>query len=170
MGQFLGGGSPVCEIVNNRKLKLNIQISEYEVYRIEKGQNATIRLSVFPGEEFRGRVTSIAEKANDAMKFNVEITLNNEGISHLRSGLYAEAELPAKNTEHIIIEKQSIIGSMENPEVFVAQNGKALRRTLVIGQSNDKQVEVLNGLSEGDEIVISGQLNLKDGDDIIIIK
>lgn len=54
--------------------------------------------------------------------------------------------------------------------VYVAQNGKAVKRTLIIGQSNNKQVEVLDGLSSNEQIIVSGQLNLNDGDNINIIK
>ena len=169
-GQLLGGGSPVCEIVNNNKLKLNIKVSEREVYKIKIGQTVAVGLSVFPDKKFSGTIASIAEKADAAMKFNVEITLANNASAHLRSGLYAEAELPVKNEETIIIKKVSIVGSMENPQVYVAQDGKAIKRTLVIGQSDNKQVEVLRGLSEGDQVIVSGQLNLKDGDDVNIIK
>jgi hypothetical protein len=48
------------------------------------------------------------------MKFNVEITLNNSAQVQLRSGLYAEAELPIKNKENLIISKRCIVGSMES--------------------------------------------------------
>ncbi|HOT14131.1 MAG TPA: efflux RND transporter periplasmic adaptor subunit [Bacteroidales bacterium] len=168
VGQLLGGGSPVCEIVNNSQLKLNVKVSEREAYKIKIGQNVAVRLSVFPDKKFSGRITSIAEKADAAMKFNVEITISNNG-AHLRSGLYAEAELPVKNEENIIIKKVSIIGSMENPQVFVVEGEKAIRKTLIIGQSNNKEVEVLSGLTEGDKVVVSGQLNLKDGDNVKVI-
>jgi len=170
LGQFLAGGSPVCEIVNNNTLKLNIKISEHEVYKISKGQNVAVRLGAFPDKKFSGKITSIAEKADAAMKFNVEITLTNDTKNHLRSGLYAEAELPVKNEPKLIIKKECIIGSMENPEVYVVQNGKAVKRTLIIGQSNNKLVEVLNGLSANEKIITSGQLNLKDGDNVNIVK
>lgn len=169
IGQFLAGGSPVCEIVNNNALKLNIKVSESEVYKISKGQSVSIRLTVFPDKKFNGHITAIAEKADAAMKFNVEITLNNNDNTHLRSGLYAEAELPVKNQSRIIIPKACIVGSMESPVVFVAQDGKAVKRTLVIGQSNDKQIEVLSGLSVNEQIILNGQLNLKDGDQINIV-
>ncbi|MEN6618511.1 MAG: efflux RND transporter periplasmic adaptor subunit [Rikenellaceae bacterium] len=169
LGQFLGGGSPVCEIVNNSTLKLNIKVSGREVYEINKGQVASVHLSSFPDKKFSGKITSIAEKADVAMKFNVEITLVNDSKNHLRSGLYAEVELPVKNDPKLIIKKECIIGSMESPEVYVAQNGKAVKRKLVIDQSNDKLVEVLSGLSANEQIIISGQLNLKDGDNINII-
>lgn len=170
VGQFLAGGSSVCEIVNNSKLKLNIKVSEREVYKINPGQSVNVRLAIFPNKIFTGRVESIAEKADDAMKFNVEIVLENDDQTHLRSGLYAEVELPVKNEENIIINKISIVGSMESPVVYVVQNGKAVKRNLIIGQSNDKKVEVLSGLTAGDDIIVSGQLNLKDGDEINIIK
>jgi RND family efflux transporter MFP subunit len=140
------------------------------VYKIEPGQEVEIRLSVFPDKKFTGKITSIAEKADAAMKFNVEITLDNDVQAHLRSGLYAEAHLPVKNQEHLIIDKACITGSMEQPTVYVAQNGKAVKRQLVTGQSTDKKIEVLSGLTEGDQVIASGQLNLKDGDDINVIK
>lgn len=170
VGQFLAGGSPVCEIVNNSVLNLNVKISEAEVYKIREGQIVGVRLSVFPEKKFSGRITAIAEKADASMKFNVEITLLNNSKTHLRSGLYAEVDFPVKNQSKVIIPKASIVGSMESPVVFVAQNGKAIKRTLIIGQSNDKQVEVLSGLSANEQVIVSGQLNLKDGDDINIVK
>ncbi|HEX2934965.1 MAG TPA: efflux RND transporter periplasmic adaptor subunit [Bacteroidales bacterium] len=170
LGQFIAGGSTICEIVNNSTLKLNIRISEKEVYRISKGQNVVVHLSVFPDKKFSGKITAITEKADASMKFNVEITLNNNAQAQLRSGLYAEAELPIKNQENLIISKRCIVGSMESPVVYVVENGKAIRRELIVGQSNDKLIEVLSGLVEGDQVIVSGQLNLKDGDDVNVVK
>lgn len=167
-GQFLAGGSPVCEIVNNSSIKLNIRITENEVYRISKGQEVDVHLTVFPEKNFSGHITSIAEKADQAMKFNVEITLANDSEIHLRSGLYAEAVLPVKSEEHLVINKSAIVGSMEKPVVYVAVNGKAERREIVTGQSNEIMTEVLAGLSKGDLLIVSGHLNIKNGDDIKI--
>ncbi|HEY4785932.1 MAG TPA: efflux RND transporter periplasmic adaptor subunit, partial [Bacteroidales bacterium] len=130
-GQLLGGGAPVCEIVNNSSLKLNVKITENEVYKIQVGQSVTIHLTAFPDKSFTGRITSIAEKADNAMKFNVEITLINDTKTHLKSGLYAEVELPVKNSEKLLIKKLAIVGSMEKPVVFVAKGDKAARRDIV---------------------------------------
>jgi len=169
-GQLLGGGSPVCEIVNNNRLKLNIKVPENAVYKIKVGQTVVVSLSVFPDKKFTGKISAIAEKADAVLKFNVEITLDNDVNAHLKSGLYAEVELPVTNEEKLLISKIAIVESMERPVVYVASNGKAVRRTLIIGQSNNEQVEVLSGLSDGDQVIVSGQLNLKDGDDIKIIQ
>ena len=169
-GQLLGGGSPVCEIVNNNTLKLNIKITEYEVFKIKVGQTVSVNLTAFPEKTFSGHITSIAEKADLAMKFNVEITLVNDVTTHLKSGLYAEAVLPVKNAEKLIIKKSAIVGSMEMPVVFVAKNEKAEKRDIVIGQSNNEYVEVLRGLAKNEQLIVSGQLNIKNGDDVKVVK
>ena len=168
-GQFLGGGSPVCEIVNNSTLKLNIKITEYEVYKIKKGQPVIIHLTAFPDKEFTGYVNAISEKADRAMKFNVEITLANNSDIQLKSGLYAEAVLPVKNEKKLLINKMAIVGSMEKPVVYIAENGKAAKREIIVGQSNDEYIEVLRGLSKNEKLIVSGQLNIKNGDEIRIV-
>lgn len=168
VGQVLGGGSQVCEIVNNSSLKLNIKVSDKECFKLKRGQTVKVKLTVFPDERFTGVISSIAEKADAAMKFNVEVTLKNTS-EHLKSGLFAEVELPIKSADKLIISKKAIIGSMKNPVVFVVKNGVAEQRQLVIGMSNDKQVEVLEGINDGEDIIINGQLNLKNGDKVEIV-
>lgn len=169
LGQFLGGGSPVCEIVNNTILKLNIKVTEREVYKIIPGQTVGIHIPVFADKEFSGRITSIAEKADMAMKFNVEISLANNGSDHLKSGLYAEAILPVESGEKLIIRKSAILGSMEKPVVYTAENGVASRREIITGRSNNDFVEVLGGLTRNELLIVSGQLNIKNGDNIRIV-
>lgn len=169
VGKYLSSGTTICQIVNNNVLKLNVKVSDDEVYKIKKGQLVDVHLTVFPDKEFSGHITSIAEKADEAMKFNVEITLKNDKEAHLKSGLYAEVELPIKSENKIIIDKRAIVGSMKSPVVYVVEKGKAEKRDLIIGQSNDTQVEVLSGLSEGENIIVNGQLNLKDGDEVDVI-
>ena len=170
VGQFLGGGSRVCEIVDNSHLKININVSEDEVFLIHKGDVVTVLISAFPNQKFQGTITSIAEKADTALKFNVEITLDNDTKIHLKSGLYAEVKINVKVDNKIIIDKAAIIGSMEQPEVYVVSNNTAQKRSITLGQSNDKQVEVIKGLSTGELLIVSGQLNLNNGDGVKIVQ
>ena len=168
-GQILGGGSPICEIVNNNLLKLNIKLTEREVYKIRVGQTVSIHLTAFPDKEFTGHITAIAEKADMAMKFDVELSLANNRDIPLKSGLYAEVILPVKNEERLLINKSAIVGSMESPVVYIAENGKAVKRNIIIGQSNDDHTEVLRGLSKDEKLIVRGQLNIKNGDAIRIV-
>ena len=99
------------------------------------------------------------------MKFNIEVRLKNTS-DHLKSGLFAEVELPIKNEDKLIISKKAIVGSMKSPEVYVVKDGIARLTPIIIGLTNDKQIEVLDGLEEGNEVITDGQINLKDGDKV----
>ena len=56
-----------------------------------------------------------------------------------------------------------MVGSIKHPQVFVVENNIAKRRELVVGDAVGTSVSVLQGLKEGETIVVNGQTNLKDG-------
>ena len=103
------------------------------------------------------------------MKFDVEITLDNTGDIALKSGLFAEVEFPVHSQESLVIRKESITGSMEKPQVFVVENGKAVLKDIVTGASNEEYIEVISGLSEGDQVIYSGQINLAGNEQVKIV-
>lgn len=168
-GQFLGGGTPVCEIVDNHQLKIHVKIDGNDIYKIQQGQDVTISVPVFPNDTFQGKVTAIAVKADRSMKFDVEITLGNTNQVALKSGLFAEVRFPVHAKETLVIRKESITGSMEKPQVFVIENGKAILKDIVTGASNEKYIEVISGLSEGDKVIYSGQINLTGNEQVKIV-
>ncbi len=168
-GQLLTGGAKVCEIVNNSSLKMNVEVSEQQVYKVKLGQEVNVFVSVFPDKSYKGIISSIAEKANDAMKFNVEVELNNNVQPKLKSGMFAEVEIPVMHEEHLLINKKAIVGSMIKPEVYIVENNRALKRSLVIGDGNNEKVEVLKGLTGNESVIVSGQLNLNDGDEVVVV-
>ena len=169
-GQFLSGGMPVCEIVDNHQLKLHVKVDGNDIYNIEKGQKVQVLVPVFPDTTFPGKVTAIAVKADKTMNFDVEITLdNNEGIA-LKSGLYAEVSFPVQSKKCLVIPEKSIIGSMEKPQVFVIENNKAVLKNIITGLSNNEYIQVLSGLKEGDQVIYSGQLNLSGNEQVKVIQ
>lgn len=170
-GQFIAGGMPVCEIVNTSKLKIWIKIPEKDIFKLSKGQPANIKISSIPGKIFTGKINSIGEKADNSMKFDAEVVMDNpEGSQHLKAGLFTEVQIPVEATETIIIEKTALVGSIQNPSVFVVEGGKAIKREIVINESDDKFVEVVNGLKNDEQVVVSGQLNLQNGGQVKIIQ
>lgn len=168
-GQFLSAGMRVCEIVDNHQLKLHVKVDGNDIYNIKNGEQVKVIVPVFPDRTFTGKVTAIAVKADKTMNFDVEITLDNtEGIA-LKSGLYAEVNFPVQSKKSLVIRKESIIGSMEKPQVFVIENQKAILKDIITGISNNEYVQVISGLKEGDQVIYSGQLNLSGNEQVKII-
>lgn len=169
-GQLLGGGKPVVEIVDNRQLKIYVKIDGSDIYKIQNSQEVKIKVPVFPGRIFSGKVTAIAVKADMAMKFDVEITLDNSGEIELKSGLFAEVDFPVPSKNCLVIRKESITGSMEEPQVFIVEANRAVAKHIITGISNDDYIEVVSGLNVGDKVIYAGQLNLSGDEKVKIIK
>jgi RND family efflux transporter MFP subunit len=170
-GEFLSGGRQVCEIVNTSTLKIWIKVPEKDIFKLSKGQTAQITIPSLPEGTFTGKINAIGEKADNAMKFDVEILIGNSGgKQRLKAGLFCEVSIPVEASPATLIEKTALVGSMKNPSVFVAEGNQAVKKTIVVNESDDQNVEVISGLKEGEQVVISGQLNLNDGDRIKIVK
>jgi RND family efflux transporter MFP subunit len=170
-GQFIAGGMPICEIVNTSKLKIWVKIPEKDIFKLAKGQAVNVTIPSLPGKTFNGKINSIGEKADHAMKFDAEVVMDNhKGEQRLKAGLFSEVLIPVEATETILIEKTAITGSMKNPSVFVVESDKAVKKEIITNESDEKFVEVVSGLKEEDRVVVSGQLNLNDGDRVKIIQ
>ena len=72
-------------------------------------------------------------------------------------------------TNALAIPRVALVGSVKNAEVFVVRNGIAYLQQIVVGKQTNEYLEVLNGLSEGDTVVTSGQNNLVDKTRVLIV-
>jgi membrane fusion protein, multidrug efflux system len=169
-GSLVMPGSPVAEIVDVSRLKFICNVTESEAVEIHAGQKASISSSLYPGILYQGTVISIGVKADDARRFPVEIELVNDPRHALKAGMFGLAGFASgTKRECFTIPRHSIIGSIKEPRVYVVEGNKAVLRNIRIGSADDNQVEVLEGLKEGDLIVTSGQINLDNNSSVSIV-
>jgi RND family efflux transporter MFP subunit len=160
-GSLVMPGSPVVDIVDVSRLKFLANVAESEVVHIRKGQQIPITSTLYPGNVYKGVVVSVGVKADDARRFPVEIEMVNDPSNPLKAGMFGTAAFESGAThETILIPRNAIVGSIKSPKVYVVENNKSVAREIRIGASNDREVEVLDGLKVGELVVISGQINL----------
>jgi membrane fusion protein, multidrug efflux system len=147
--------------VDVSRLKFIANVAESEVVHLRKGQKIRITTTLYPGVEYMGTVVSVGVKADDARRFPVEIEMVNDPANPLRAGMFGTASFGSGSPrEALLVPRSSIIGSIKTPKVYVVENNTSILRTIRIGSANDHEVEVLDGLKEGDLVVTSGQINL----------
>ena len=169
-GTLLTDGSPVADIVDNKSLKMKVNVTEKELLKLKKGGKAVITTDTYSDKTFTGTIDVIAPKGNDMYNYAVELKLDNN--ADLRPGMYATATFEANggNEKAIVINRKAIVGGVKAPHVFVIRDNKACKVPVQLGLVNSDFIEITQGISMDDHVVISGQINLRDGYEVSILK
>jgi RND family efflux transporter MFP subunit len=127
-------------------------------------QEVSLRVDAFPDKEFKGKVTtifpSLEEKTRTLM---VEALVPNPEES-LKAGLFVKVILytgPAKET--VVIPITALLYEESKIKVFVEDEGRAKERPIVVGGKYGELMEIVEGLTEREKVVIAGQQNLSEG-------
>jgi membrane fusion protein (multidrug efflux system) len=170
-GEFLAPGAPVVLIENMQDILVVLEVPDRDIVKVRPGQAVEATTDAFPGRVFRGVVDSTATAANPVTRtFKVQARIDNRDGS-LRSGMIASLRILLQKTQALVVPVDALIGKGESETaVFVVADGLARRRSVTLGERWDREVEVLTGLTSGDEVVVSGQERLADGQIIQVFR
>lgn len=170
-GMFVSTGTEIASIINLSSVKVQVYLTESEVYQIALGQRIKLTTDVYTGRPFFGKVTFISPQATQAYNYQVEITAANEKGAPLRSGTFVYANFSKKTTQKILmIPREALNASTQDASVYVVKDGKAILCSIRVGVEYGSNIHVTEGLQVGDHVITSGQINLKDGTLINISK
>lgn len=173
VGAFVNAqGTQMFEIVDVSKLKLKVNVNESQVANLKVGDAVQIKSNVFPADDYTGKVSFIAAKADNSLNFPIEIEVNNNGKHDIKAGMYGTAifKFPSQ-APALTIPRGSFVGSVSSNQIFVLENGNTAKvRKVVSGRILGENVEILDGLKEGETVITSGQINLVDGSAVAPVK
>jgi membrane fusion protein (multidrug efflux system) len=173
-GSMLTGmpATAMFEIVNVSSLKLTVTVDESQVANLKLGSPVDVTASIYPDVKFTGKITFIAPKADSTLNFPVEIEIANTSSNDLKAGMYGTALFASKQQKQsmMVVPRNAFVGSVSSNQIFVAENGIARLKTVTAGRILGDKVEILNGLSNGESVIVTGQINLQDGNKVDIIK
>ncbi|MGB7294693.1 MAG: efflux RND transporter periplasmic adaptor subunit [Candidatus Aminicenantales bacterium] len=161
MGGFSpGSGGGVLTLVDFSRVKIRVEVSGSDIPLIRKGQETILRVPTIPGREFRGTVQVVNLAADSqSKKFGVEVAVDNPELI-LRPGTFGQIILEVQTHENALVVPQKAI--LENAHVFIARDGKAVKRAVTLGLQNSILVEILSGVEEGDAVIAEGNFGLED--------
>jgi multidrug efflux pump subunit AcrA (membrane-fusion protein) len=170
-GAFVTTNTPLIRIVAMDIVKVVVHVVESELAQFRAGAIAEIRVDTYPDELFRGSVVRISPTVDpESRTADVEIQLDNKD-HRLKPGMFARVSLVMQRREGILLlTKDSLLRESGTTRVFVHDNGKASLREVRLGLEGEQYVEILTGLREGDEVIIAGQYELRDGMPVNVIR
>lgn len=163
-GAYLSIGNKMFDIVDVSRLKLAVSVPEGQVVTLKTGQKVAVTSNVFPETNYDGTITFIAAKGDNSLNYPVEMEVSNVRGKDLKAGMYGTAHFVDPNADKtIFIARTAFIGGVNSNEIYIMDGKVAKKRKVVSGRIIGDQVEVREGLNEGDTVITSGQINLTEG-------
>lgn len=163
-------GEKLVTVESTDKVKVEIAVSKYDLEKIAVGQAATINIA---GQKYEGRVTKIngmaTTNASGTAVVGAEIEIDNPD-SAIYLGIEARVEIHiAEVTGAVAIPVELINSDKEGDFVFIVDNSVVVKRRIITGITSDSYSEVVEGLSEGDQVIATTGQDLEEGMAVTVI-
>jgi len=165
IGTMNYSGTVLMVLADMSRMQAFIDVDEADVVSVAVGQAATVYVDALPDTSFPGRVTRIAHMPTENVlsatqqttTFEVEVTLDSSAPA-LRPGMNVRAEITTAELDSVLVIPVQAAGrrevkGKETETVFLIKDGKAVLTPIRTGTTSDTELEVVDGLKPGDEVV-----------------
>jgi RND family efflux transporter MFP subunit len=163
--------SPLFLIMNIDKVKAEIGLPEVHLARINIGNPVEVTVDTYPGITFRGKISTINPMVNPVSRaFKVKVEIPNKD-HRLKSGMFARVKIYHKiHKGALIVPFKSVMRREGDTVVFVIDDDTVRLRSVTAGINNEREIEVIDGLKEGEEVVIEGHYGMADKTKVRVLK
>jgi membrane fusion protein, multidrug efflux system len=180
-GSYVNSGDAIVTLQQVDPVFVDLNVPQDKLAEVEAGQSVILTLSAFADHPFLGTVTAISPKLDEATRnIQVEASVPNPE-KLLKPGMYANVAIQiGQQKEYLTLPQTAITFNPYGETVFlVKMSGKKDAQSkldqpvaqsvfVTTGPKRGDQISVLSGIKEGDEVVTTGQLKIKNGTPLII--
>lgn len=166
-GAHVTPGQALYHLVDDSDLYVSVNVSERQAPRVHLDTPVTVRVGAVGSEPLPGQIHRISPSLDPTTRtLRVDVVVDDEDVDlALRPGMYARLRLElGERDDALHISNQAILrGTDGEPYVWAVVDGKAERRSLILGLTGRDRSEVVDGLSEGEKVVLRGHEKLEEG-------
>jgi len=152
----------LLSLPNLTKMQVKTAVHESVLDQIRQGLPATVRVDAFADRVYHGSVKSVAVLpdpggylSSDTKVYETVVTVD-EDVQQLKPGMTAVVEIHVDRLKNVIsLPVQAVVQIQKETWCYVDEQGKPIRRSLKLGRSNDKFVEIVEGLNAGERVVLN---------------
>ena len=162
---------PIINLPDLDSMKVNARIHESRISMVHTGLPAKIKVDAYADEIFYGEVDAVASVPSSTSSFSrdikeyeavIKILDDPEKVNKLRPGLTATIEVLVERRDNVLqIPVQAVITVGTKQFTFAVSGTAVVRKDVVIGQTNERMIEVVSGLNEGDQVVMNPRSHFK---------
>jgi len=178
-GQYLNPGDKIVTLQSLDSLYVDFYLPQQELSHMAIGQEVIVNTDTYPGRTFSGRITTIDPKVDpETRNFQAEALISNSRRA-LLPGMFASIEVQSGEVQrYLTLPQTTVTYNPYGDTIFIVEEGakgpgnKPLltvkQSFITVGEKRGDQVAILTGLKEGEMVVTSGQLKLRNGSPVVI--
>lgn len=157
-GALVSPSTPLVSLVHTETLKVVANVLERDIPLLKQGMKASVQTEAYPGKSFEGKVARINKALDLATRtLQAEIYIPNSNRL-LKPGMFARLTVAlSEKPKTLVIPRNAVLEEGGSKFIFVIKGNQAIRTSVVMGLEEDPFAEVLEGVSEGDSVVVRGQ-------------
>jgi RND family efflux transporter MFP subunit len=164
VGQFLRANTPLFVLVKTDPIRLRVEIPERMAPWIKLNQQVGINVEAFAGRKFQGKIWRISPTVDQNKRTFVAEVLVANAAGELKPGSYARAHVPTSHSERVtVLPQRAVYYIMGSNKAFVVKDGVVDSRDVKMGDRFESDVEILEGVSDGEVVAVTQLAKLDTG-------
>lgn len=166
VSQGLSSQMVIVSVADLSSMRIELLVDETDIGEVALGQNVEFTVDAYPNKTFHGVVSNISKKqysssssssSSSVVYYTVYVDINKDELDGLYPSMTARATIKGRESENTLTVPVTAIRSDSEGSYVYVKNGNDVTKVYVkTGISTDKEIEITDGLKEGDQIVISG--------------
>jgi membrane fusion protein (multidrug efflux system) len=167
LGGLVSPGTVIGTLDDSSVMKLDFTIPQTYMFAVQPGLPITAQIAGVPDQSFTGKVTTLDSRVDPVTRsIVVRAELPNpKGI--LKPGMFMTAKISGGPTQALLIPEGAIVPEQGKSFVFVVKDGVATKREVSLGHRKPGQVQVTQGLQNGERVIVEGTQNVRDGIQVV---
>jgi membrane fusion protein, multidrug efflux system len=164
-GDVVGNQARLFSIADVSEIVARVGVSELDIVELRQGDRVGITLDAYPNQFLSGTIRRVFPSADPTTRLvPVEVRFDAQSAQLARPGFLARVTFDlASSDDVLLLPVSAVLGAQGSQAVFIVRDGVASRRTVTTGLTSQGRVEIVSGLEEGEEVVVVGNTNLRDG-------
>ena len=161
-GSLVQPGSTITTLDDISVVKVDFSVAETHLASVAAGQRLTAASIAYPGVEFEGVISNVDTRLDPVIRaINVRATIKNKD-NRLRPGMLLTVTVEKRVLNTLVLPEKALVPVEDKQFVYVVRDNVAYQTEVRIGERRPGFVQIIEGISEGDEVIIEGTLRVRD--------
>ncbi|GLR71193.1 efflux RND transporter periplasmic adaptor subunit [Agaribacter marinus] len=170
VGSLVRPGDTITTLDDLRTIKVDFNVSENHLSSLADGQNIAATSVAYPGEIFSGQISNVESRIDPVTRsIRVRAKIDNEDLK-LRPGLLLQVNIEKRVLNALVVPESALVPDGDKQYLYTVNgDNKAVKVEVTVGERKPGLVQILDGVSVGEKVIVEGTLRIRDGSLVKII-